>query len=231
MCAGPNQNRARRPWIEPGSGRPSSARPGTRSLLPVVGWPNSSAPRPSSGGGRRRRGGPARESKFNGVVPAPSTRASCSINVTGPHVYTKKISIELAYIDTLANSKIRLNGVKRMTQIQNTSQSFAATKYFRIEAREHTLAPPGRHRPRHSRIRLTACQSTPAIDAAFYRPDSTLSQLQPSFHTHSTEPEPTARAWRAGEEFYMTTLAFMFVPFRLLMVESIHTASTVAYLY
>ena len=30
-------------------------------------------------------------------------------------------SSELAYIDTLANSKIRLNGVKRMTQIQNTS--------------------------------------------------------------------------------------------------------------
>ena len=44
----------------------------------------------------------------------------------------------------------------------------------------------------HSRMSLTACQNTPAIDAAFYRPDSTLYQLQPSFHTHSTEPEPTA---------------------------------------
>ena len=30
-------------------------------------------------------------------------------------------SSELAYIDTLANPKIRLDGVKRMTQIQNTS--------------------------------------------------------------------------------------------------------------
>ena len=30
-------------------------------------------------------------------------------------------SSELAYIDTLANPKLRLDGVKRMTQIQNTS--------------------------------------------------------------------------------------------------------------
>ncbi len=81
-----------------------------------------------------------------------------------------------------------------MTQIQNTSQSIAATKDFRIEAREHTLAPPGRHRPRHSQMSLTACQSRPAIDAAIYRPNSTLYQLQLSFHTQSTEPEPTARA-------------------------------------
>ena len=29
--------------------------------------------------------------------------------------------IELAYIDILANLNIRLDGVKRMTQIQNTS--------------------------------------------------------------------------------------------------------------
>ena len=59
-------------------------------------------------------------------------------------------------------------------------------------------APPRRHSP----MNLTARQFTPAIDAAIYRPDSTLYQLQPSFHTHSTEPEPTARARRAGEEFY-----------------------------
>ena len=56
--------------------------------------------------------------------------------------------------------------------------------------------------PRHSRTRLTACQNTPAIDGAFYRPNGTSYQLQPSFHTQSTEPEPTARARRAGEEFY-----------------------------
>ena len=49
---------------------------------------------------------------------------------------------------------------------------------------------------------LAARQNTPAIDAAIYHPDSTLYQLQLSFHTHSTEPEPTARARRAGEEFY-----------------------------
>ena len=61
---------------------------------------------------------------------------------------------------------------------------------------------PGRHRPRHSRMSLTARQSRPALDVAIYRPDSTLYQLQPSFHTSSTEPEPTARARRAGEEFY-----------------------------
>ena len=36
-----------------------------------------------------------------------------------------------------------------MTQIQNTSWSFAEPKYFRVANREHTLAPPGRHRPRH----------------------------------------------------------------------------------
>ena len=124
-------------------------------------------------------------------------------------------------IDILANSKIRFDSVKRMTQIQNTSWSFAATKYFRVAAREHTLAPPGRHRPRHSRTSLMAPQSTPAIDAAFYHPIGTLYQLQPSFHTQSTEPEPTARARRAGEEFYQTTLAFMFVSFRFLVVEAI----------
>ena len=68
---------------------------------------------------------------------------------------------------------------------------------------------------------LAARQNTPAIDAAFYRPDNTLYQLQPSFHTQSTELEPTARARRAGEEFYETTPEFMFVSFRLLVVEAI----------
>ena len=68
---------------------------------------------------------------------------------------------------------------------------------------------------------LAARQITPAIDAAIYRPNGTLYQLQPSFHTQSTEPEPTARARRAGEEFYETTPEFMFVFIRLLVVESI----------
>ena len=53
---------------------------------------------------------------------------------------------------------------------------------------------------------LAACQNTPAIDGAFYRPDGTSYQLQPSFHTSWTEPEPTARARRAGEEFYAIPL-------------------------
>ena len=41
---------------------------------------------------------------------------------------------------------------------------------------------------------LAARQNTPAIDGAFYRPNGTSNQLQLSFHTHSTEPEPTVRA-------------------------------------
>ena len=53
-----------------------------------------------------------------------------------------------------------------------------------------------------SSLGLTARQNTPAIDAAIHRPDRTLYQLQPSFHAQSTEPEPTARARRAGEELH-----------------------------
>ena len=53
---------------------------------------------------------------------------------------------------------------------------------IRVAAREHTLAPPGRHRPRHSRMSLTGCQFTPAICGAFYHPIDALYQLQPSFH-------------------------------------------------
>ena len=52
---------------------------------------------------------------------------------------------------------------------------------------------------------LAARQNTPAIDGAFYRPDSTLYQLQLSFHTQSTEPEPTARA-RGREKNYTRKL-------------------------
>ena len=82
--------------------------------------------------------------------------------------------------------------------------------------------PPGRHRPRrHSRMSLIPCQSTPAIDGAIYRPDGTLYILQPSFYTYLTELEPTAHVPRAGEEFYWTTPEFMFVPFRLLVVEAV----------
>ena len=130
--------------------------------------------------------------KFTIVV-----RRDISLRIAPQESSSKKLAC-----DILENLRIRLDSVKRMTKIQNTSQSIAATKYFRIEAREHTLAPPRRHRPRHSRMSLTACQNTPAIEGAIYRPDNTLYQLQPSFHTHSTEPEPTARARRAGEEFY-----------------------------
>ena len=135
----------------------------------------------------RRRGLPI---QMPPLRPALSQEGSTSAQVVIPSV-----------IDLLANSKIRLDCVKRMTQIQNTSRSFAAPEYFRVAAREHTLAPPGRHRPRHSRMTLTARQNTPAIDSAISHPNKTLRQLQPSFHTQSTEPEPTARARKAGEEF------------------------------
>ncbi len=49
---------------------------------------------------------------------------------------------------------------------------------------------------------LAARQSTPAFDAAIYYPNSTSYQLQSSFYTCPTEPEPTARVRRAAEEFY-----------------------------
>ena len=48
---------------------------------------------------------------------------------------------------------------------------------------------------------LTSFQSRPAIEGAFYRPNETLYQLQSSFHTQSTEPEPTARARRAEDSW------------------------------
>ena len=57
---------------------------------------------------------------------------------------------------------------------------------------------------------LPARQNTPAIDAAIYRPNETLYQLQPSFHTQSTEPEPTARA--GPEQWSAKDLAYMYAP-------------------
>ena len=48
-----------------------------------------------------------------------------------------------------------------MTEIQNTSYSFATPKYLRVAVREHTLAPPGRHRPRHSRMSLSGSRAAP----------------------------------------------------------------------
>ena len=126
-------------------------------------------------------------STFEGVLPAPMmqgqpSRANPCVDVTVLGL-VGGAPAGASVIDTLANLKIRLDSVKRITQIQNTSYSFAETKYFSVAAREHTLAPPGRHRPRHSRMRLTGRQSRPAINAAIYYPNSTLYQLQPSFHT------------------------------------------------
>ena len=90
--------------------------------------------------------------RIDGVYGCASARNSpmyqgARLFFSRPPRYTKKSRPELAYIDTLANSKIRLNSVKRLTQVQNTSWLFVETKYFRVAAREHTLAPPGRHRP------------------------------------------------------------------------------------
>ena len=128
--------------------------------------------------------------KFTIVV-----RRDISLRIAPQESSSKKLAC-----DILENLRIRLDSVKRMTQIQNISSSFAETKYFRVAVREHTLAPPGRHRPRHSRMSLTSFQSRPAMDAAIYRPIGALYQLQPSFHTSSTEPEPTARARRAVDK-------------------------------
>ena len=62
---------------------------------------------------------------------------------------------------------------------------------------------------------LPARQFTPAIDAAFYYPVSTLYQLQPSFHTHSTEPELTARAREGGRRTLLdnSPVYVRFLPF------------------
>ena len=86
----------------------------------------------------------------------------------GARIARRALSLQKRDLATylLALIKIRLDSVKRMIQIQNTSWSSAATKYFTVTAREHTLAPPGRHRPRHSRTSLTTRQNKPAIDAA-----------------------------------------------------------------
>ena len=70
---------------------------------------------------------------------------------------------ELAYIDILANPKIRFEGVKKMAQIQNTSWSFAETKYFRVAVREHTLAPPGP--PKIHKRRLDAAAAPADTDS------------------------------------------------------------------
>ena len=43
------------------------------------------------------------------------------ILLRAPTFNTKEEPTELAYVDILANLKMRLDGVKRMTQIQNTS--------------------------------------------------------------------------------------------------------------
>ena len=64
--------------------------------------------------------------RVDGVEGCASARSSpmyqgARLFCSGPPRDTKAEPTELAYIDTLANSKIRLNGVKRMTQIQNTS--------------------------------------------------------------------------------------------------------------
>ena len=100
-------------------------------------------------------------------------------------------------------------GVYRCSSPENLISSSPAISK-RLQIFRFASTPPGRyphclpeHRPlRHSLMSLIPCQSTPAIDAAISRPNGTLYQLQLSFHTHSTEPEPTARARRAGEEFY-----------------------------
>ena len=105
--------------------------------------------------------------------------------------------------------RIRRVRPRRCNYFENLKSSSTAISK-RLQIFRFASTPPGRyphclpeHRPlRHSLMSLIPCQSTPAIDAAIYRPNGTLYQRQPSFHTSWTEPEPTARARRAGEEFY-----------------------------
>jgi hypothetical protein len=64
--------------------------------------------------------------RVDGVEGCASARSSpmyqgARLFCSGPPRYTKKSQTELAYIDILANSEIRLDGVKRATQIQNAS--------------------------------------------------------------------------------------------------------------
>ena len=64
--------------------------------------------------------------RIDGVYGCASARSSpmyqgARLSCSEPPRFTKKSRTELAYIDTLANPKIRLDGVKRMTHIQNTS--------------------------------------------------------------------------------------------------------------
>ena len=68
--------------------------------------------------------------------------------------------------------------------------------------------------PYASSLGLEARQNTPAIDAAFYYLIGTSYQLQLSFHTSSTEPEPTARARRvvAGPSISRIKKIIFFAP-------------------
>ena len=64
--------------------------------------------------------------RIDGVYGCASARNSpmyqgARLFFSGPPRNTKKSRPELAYIDILVNLKIRLDSVKRMTQIQNTS--------------------------------------------------------------------------------------------------------------
>ena len=65
-----------------------------------------------------------------------------------------------------------------------------------------------------SSLVLAARQNTPAIDGAIYLPNGTSYQLQPSFHPHSTEPEPTARARRGRRVLLDNSRVYVrFLPF------------------
>ena len=86
--------------------------------------------------------------------------------------------------------RIRRVRPRRCNSSENLKSSSPAISK-RLQIFRFASTPPGRyphclpeHRPlRHSRMSLIPCQSTPALDAAIHRPDSTLYQLQPSFHT------------------------------------------------
>ena len=95
--------------------------PPTEYITPESISPGSSAAPPGKYMSQIRLG-PIRNSQSMAarapeVVPCTKVQY---YSAPGPHV-TQKAQTELAYIDILVNLKIRLDSVKRMTQIQNTS--------------------------------------------------------------------------------------------------------------
>ena len=133
--------------------------------------------------------------RVGGVGPPRRRRAVIQLQICASIAFTpeRELSSELHY-----------SGVSRRGLFSKAIRLglYTCILYVCIHTHTHTYIY-GFLVCRYARsLNLPSRQNTPAIDGAFYRPNGTSYQLQPSFHTQSTEPEPTARARRAGEEFY-----------------------------